>query len=597
MKPDPKKHKKSTGSRGLDGIGASPGICIGEAWVLEKSGLTLPRYWVNNKEIGHEVERFQKALGKARSELDRIKDKLCKFDGKEQIHILDAYSLMLQDEMLSQNIVQTIKSEHINAEWALHKNLEKLKGVFANVEEQHFRERTSDFDYIGERILSYLVGKSEDLFKNIPTHAIIVAHDLSPAEAAQLVKFKIKGIVTEIGGKTSHTAIISRALEIPAVVACTGIVARAKSGDRIIVDGGSGKVILNPTPKQEKEFETSRQHEYAMQKILLKDIHLPAETRDGYRIRLAANMELVEEIHSIKEHGAEGVGLYRTEFLFLNRKQAPTEEEHFENYKLVLKSIYPNYATIRTLDIGGDKVPTHGTYEPEDNPALGLRAIRFCFKEKGLFKTQLRAMFRASVYGKLKILLPMISDLEELRKAKMILEEVKHDLEKDKVDYDPHVKVGIMIEVPSAVMVADELAREVDFFSIGTNDLIQYTLAIDRGNENVAYLYRPLHPAVLRMLEKTIDAAHREQIDVSVCGEMASEPLYILILLGLGLTELSMNALSVPRAKRIIRSVDFKAARALADKALLLKTASEMMAYVKRELHNLLGEHFKEYSL
>lgn len=597
MKTDRKKPKKPAQGLELEGIVASPGICIGEAFVLEKTSLNLPRYWVNNKEIQTEIDRFQKALAKAKVEMERIKDKLCKFDGKEQIHILEAYSMILQDEMLSQNTIQSIKNEHINAEWALYKNLEKVKAVFQDVAEGHFRERTSDLDYIGERILSHLAGKSEDLFKNIPPASIIVAHDLSPAEAAQLIKFKIKGIVTEIGGKTSHTAIISRALEIPAVVGCAGVTQRAHSGDKLIVDGGNGIVILNPSAKQEKEFEANRLHENAMQKVLLKDIHLPAETRDGYRVRLAANMELTEEIHSIKEHGAEGVGLYRTEFLFLNRKQPPTEEEHFENYKKVLKSIYPHYTTIRTLDIGGDKIPTNHNYEAETNPALGLRAIRFCFKERQIFKTQLRAMLRASVYGKLKILLPMITDLEELRKAKNILEEVKHDLERDKVDYDPRVKVGIMIEVPSAVMVAGELAREVDFFSIGTNDLIQYTLAIDRGNENVAYLYRPLHPAVLRMLRMAIDAAHREQIEVSVCGEMAGEPLFILILLGFGLNELSMNALSIPKAKKIIRSVDYTAARALLEKTLLLRTGTEMSAFVKRELHQLLGENFKEYSL
>lgn len=597
MKNDRKKSKKPAHDLELSGIVASPGICIGEAFVLEKTSLNLPRYWVNNKEIPQEIDRFQNALAKAKIEMERIKDKLCKFDGKEQIHILEAYSMILQDEMLTQNTVQSIKNEHINAEWALYKNLEKVKAVFQDVAEGHFRERTSDLDYIGERILSHLAGKNDDIFKNIPPQSIIVAHDLSPAEAAQLIKFKIKGIVTEIGGKTSHTAIISRALEIPAVVGCTGVTQRAHSGDKLIVDGGRGIVVLNPSTKQEKEFEANRQHENAIQKILLKDIHLPAETRDGYRVRLAANMELTEEIHSIKEHGAEGVGLYRTEFLFLNRKHPPTEEEHFENYKKVLKSIYPHYTTIRTLDIGGDKIPTNHQYETETNPALGLRAIRFCFKEKLIFKTQLRAMLRASVFGKLKILLPMISDLEELRKAKSILEEVKHDLDKEKIDYDPKVKLGIMIEVPSAVMIADELAREVDFFSIGTNDLIQYTLAIDRGNENVAYLYRPLHPAVLRMLRMAIDAAHRAQIEVSICGEMAGEPLYILILMGFGLNELSMNALSIPKAKKIIRSVDYTAARALQEKILLLRTGSEMLSFAKRELHTLLGENFKEYSL
>jgi phosphotransferase system enzyme I (PtsI) len=321
---------------------------------------------------------------------------------------------------------------------------------------------------------------------------------------------------------------------------------------------------------------------------------LPSETKDRFAIRLAANMELSEELISIKEHGAEGVGLYRTEFLFLNKDHPPTEEEHFENYKKVLSSIYPNYTTIRTLDIGGDKIPATRLYGPEANPALGLRAIRFSFKERHQFKNQLRAMLRASLYGKLKILFPLICDVEEIRKAKGILEEVKDDLRKNKIDFDPNVKVGVMIEVPSSVMVADELAREVDYFSIGTNDLIQYTLAIDRANEHVAYLYRPLHPAVLRMLKLTVDAAHREQIEISLCGEMAGDPLYILVLLGFGFNELSMNPLSIPRAKRLIRSVDFSEARALLDKTLLLKTATEMEAFVRKELPQILGENYRE---
>jgi len=596
MSPKTKSAKKS-GSVALKGIVASPGICIGEAYVLEKTSINLPRYWINNKEISTEIARFNRALDKTRQELERIKDKLCKFEGREQIHILDAYSMILQDEMLIQNTNASIKNEHINAEWALFKNLDKIKKVFLNVDTVHLKERTSDFDYIGERILKHLVGKSDDLFKNIPLHSVIVAHDLSPAETAQLIKFKIKGIITEIGGKTSHTAIISRALEIPAVVGCALVTQKVESGDRIVIDGGKGLVIPRPSAKIEREYEISRQHEDALQRVLLKDIHLPAETKDRQRVRLAANMELVEEIPSIKEHGAEGVGLFRTEFLYLNRKIAPTEDELFQNFKKVLKAVYPNYVTIRTLDIGGDKVPASHFYETEANPALGLRAIRFTFKEKGLFKTQLRAMLRASVYGKLKMLFPMITELEEVRKLKGILEEVKRELEKEKEDYDPNVRIGIMIEVPSSVMIADDLAREVDFFSIGTNDLIQYTLAIDRANEHVAYLYRPLHPAVLRMLKIAIDAAHREQIEVSVCGEMAGEPLFILILLGFGLNELSMNALSIPKAKRIIRSVEYSSARALLEKTLLLRTATEMEAYVRKELHHLLKDKFKEFAL
>lgn len=601
MNKSTKKTKKKAlaqkASKPLKGLSASPGISIGDAYVLEKADFKLPRYWVNNKEIPNEVKRFGAALDKTREELERIQEKLCKFEGREQIHILDAYRLILQDEMVTENTVRSIKNEHINAEWALYKNLEKIKNAFCDIEEAYLKERTNDFNYIGERILKHLVGKSEDLVKHIPKNSVIIAHDLSPAETSLLTKFKLKAIVTEIGGSTSHTAIISRALEIPAVVGCTGASEKIKTGDRVIVDGAQGMVIPRPSEKQQKEYENTRRHESALQRILLKDIHLPSETQDQHAIRLAANMELTEELSSIKEHGAEGIGLYRTEFLFLNRNSPPTEEEHFENYKKVLSSIYPNYTTIRTLDIGGDKIPSSRPYEMETNPALGLRAIRFSFKERHIFKEQLRAMLRASLYGKLKILFPLICDVEEIRKAKSILNEVKKELEKEKIDYDPNVKVGAMIEVPSSVMVADELAREVDFFSIGTNDLIQYTLAIDRANEHVAYLYRPLHPAVLRMLKQTVDAAHREQIEVSVCGEMAGDPLYILVLVGMGLSELSMNALSIPRAKRIIRSVDFAASRALFEKTMLLPTATEMENFVRKELHSLLGDNFKEYAL
>ncbi len=596
-----KKKNKTTKSldkektpRQLKGISASPGICIGEAYVMEKASVNLPRYWVNNREVPSEITRFKAALSKTEDELEKIKEKLCKFEGREQIHILDAYNLILHDEMLTKNTIQSIKNEHINAEWALYKNIEKIRDAFFNIDEHYLRERTSDFNYIGERILKHLIGEPDELFKHIPANSIIVAHDLSPAETSQLIKFKIKGIVTEIGGSTSHTAIISRALEIPAVVGCSQASEKINNGDRVIVDGTKGIVFPRPTTEQERESEIHRRHEDHIQKILLKDIHLPSETRDHYRIRLAANMELTEEINSIKEHGAEGVGLYRTEFLFLNRKTAPTEEEHFENYKKVLSAMYPNYTTIRTLDIGGDKIPTSQPYEVENNPALGLRAIRFSFKEKHIFKDQLRALLRASLYGKLKILIPMVSDVEDIRKVKQILGDVKEELIKEKMDFDPNVKLGAMIEVPSSVMVANELAKEVDFFSIGTNDLIQYTLAIDRANEHVAYLYRPLHPAVLRMLRMIIDAAHREQIQVSVCGEMAGDPMYILILLGFGLNELSMNALSIPKAKKIIRSVEFSEARALLEKTMLLPTAKEMEQFVKREMHHLLGDSVRE---
>lgn len=589
-----KKPTKKKPARKFKGIPASPGIFIGSAYILEKAKLNIPHYWVNNKEVPIEKNRFSKAIEATRLELEKIQEKLCRFEGQEQIGILDAYRLILQDETLTQDTHNTIEKEHINAEWALEKNLEMIKKAFGQVKEVYLKERAQDFKYIGDRILRHLIGHSEEALKGIPKDTVLIAHDLSPAETSQLNKLKVKALVTEIGGSTSHTAIIAQALEIPAVVGCHEATEKIKPGEKIIVDGTKGIVLPGPTPKQQKDYDISRKHENALQKVLLKDIHLPSETRDGYTVRLAANMELTEELPSIKEHGAEGIGLYRTEFLYLNRSTPPTEEEHFECYKKVLSAIYPNYTTIRTLDIGGDKIPNRRPYDTENNPALGLRAIRYSLREKHVFKNQLRAMLKASLYGKLKILFPLISDIEEFLQAKAIFHEVQDSLKKEKIDFDPNVKVGAMIEVPSSVMVADELAREADFFSIGTNDLIQYTLAIDRANESVAYLYRPLHPAVLRMIKKTVDAAHREQIEVSVCGEMAGDPLYLLVLVGLGLHELSMNALSIPRAKRMIRTVDFSGARALFEKTLLLKTSKEMEQFVRKELTKLMGENYKE---
>jgi phosphotransferase system enzyme I (PtsI) len=590
------KSKPKTRSIHIRGIPASFGIARGPVYLLERTHVSIPHYWISNKELNPEIQRFKNALEKTLEQLGKIKDRLCKYGGRDQIHILDSYSMILKDEMLVKNTLNAMKSERINAEWALQKNLDRIKEVFSNVDEEYFRERKSDLDYVGDRILKNLVGTSEDLLQNIPPHSIIVGHDLSPADTAQLMKFRVAGFVTEMGSKTSHTAIIARAMQIPSVVACPRITQRVHTGDTIIVDGTEGRALINPTESEINQYEQTRKHEASVERMLLKEIHLPTQTQDGFRIHLAANMELTEEIDTIKQHGAEGVGLYRTEFLFLNRSTPLSEAEHFENYKKVLKAIYPYYSTIRTLDIGVDKVPTEHKYDREINPALGMRAIRFCLREKDLFKTQLRALLRASVYGKLKIMFPMVCSLGEMRQAKQILNETRRELDREKIEYDPNVKIGAMIEVPAAVMIAEELAQEVDFFSIGTNDLIQYTLAIDRTNENVAYLYRPLHPAILRMIKKVVDAAHQEEIEVSICGEMASEPLYIMIVLGLGLTELSMNAISIPRVKRIIRSLLFKDAKAVLEKILQMNNEAEMESFVKKEMRRLIPPESLEMS-
>ncbi|MCP5468456.1 MAG: phosphoenolpyruvate--protein phosphotransferase [Deltaproteobacteria bacterium] len=582
------KLKKTTHQ--LKGIGTSPGIYIGAAYLIKKPDLILPRYWINNKEINNEVQRFLEALEKTSEEIEKIQEKLCKFEGRQQINILDTYHLILQDKMLRDNTVQYIKTDHINAEWALHKTTKKIRKSIPETHTPQLQEKTSDFNDIKERIIRQLLGKNEEIYGHLPKHSIVVAHDLSPAETSQLIKFNIKGIITEVGGITSHTAIISRALEIPCVVACQHALTHIKTGNTIIVDGAKGNVIIHPSKQQTENFKQHQNYHLELKKIFLKETHLPAETKDKHRIHLTANMELMEELQSIKENGAEGIGLYRTEFTYINRKDLPNEEELFKNYQHTLKSIYPYSVTIRTLDIGGDKVLKNYPYEKETNPALGLRAIRFCLREKAIFKTQLRAMLRASLYGKLKILFPLICELEEIQRAKKILNEVKDELRREKIEFDDNAKIGIMIEVPSSVMIAEELAQEVDFFSIGTNDLIQYSLAIDRSNENVTYLYRPLHPAILRMLKISLAAAKKYKININVCGEMASDPLYIMFLVGMGFRELSMNALSIPRAKRMIRMMTYSQAKNLLSEAMHLKTAYEIESYAKRHLEKIFGK-------
>ncbi|MBF0492305.1 MAG: phosphoenolpyruvate--protein phosphotransferase [Deltaproteobacteria bacterium] len=572
----------------LKGIAAAPGIAMGQAFVLEKSPLQIPQYWIPVKELNSEIQRFQESILKINEDFLRIKERLCKYEGQAQIHILESYGMILQDELLVQNTIDHIKSEHINAEWALQKTLTRIKSVFSNFEESYFRERQSDIDYIGQKIIEHLVvGNTQEPMSNLPLNSILVAQDLSPAETSELHKYRIKGFVTEVGGETSHTAIVSRAMHLPAVLGCKQITQKIKNGETLILDGEAGIVILHPGPEELAHYQSLQKESVQADKKLLKQIHLPTETLDHFRLHLLANIELVEEIDSLKMQGAEGIGLFRTEFLFLNRAQAPSEEEQFQIYKKVVESVYPLPATIRTLDIGADKIPTQHKYKSEPNPALGLRAIRFCLKEKTLFKAQLRALLRASVFGRLKVMLPMISSLSEVAQVKKLLEEIKEELSAKKIDYDPHLPLGVMVETPSAVILAREIAREVDFLSIGTNDLIQYSLAVDRINEGVAHLYKPLHPTVLRLMKMTVQAAQEAHIPVGVCGEMASSPWYILILLGLGFSQLSMNALSIPRVKGMIRALSFREAKAVFEHALTFEYEQDLESFVRKELKRL----------
>jgi phosphotransferase system enzyme I (PtsI) len=447
--------------------------------------------------------------------------------------------------------------------------------MFDTIDNDYLKERKSDFDYLNNWILKHLSGSDEESLQDIDEKVILIAHYLSPADTAQMNREKIIGFVTDIGGKTSHTAILARALKIPAVVGAERASLLVSRGDRIILDGREGLIIVNPTKESTKQYrERGVQYDH-LEKALLKERDLPAETEDGRRVSLTANVEMVEEVNAVLEYGAEGIGLYRTEFLCLGQGRIPSEEEHFQVYKSVLERMAPYPVTIRTFDFGSDKSPNINHLQQEVNPALGLRSIRYCLREGAIFKDQLRAILRASHYGKVKILFPMISGLDELIRARNMYEEAKQEVAKKGQPFDPALEIGIMVEVPSAALIADVLAREVDFFSIGTNDLIQYCLAIDRVNKEVAYLYDPLHPSILRLLRTVVDAGHQEGIHVGMCGEMASDLRYIYLLVGFGFDHLSMVGSMVPWIKKVVRSTNYQEAKKLVETLLQSKDSEE----------------------
>jgi phosphotransferase system enzyme I (PtsI) len=572
----------------IHGIGASPGIVIGKAYMVERFKVRLPQKRILSEQVKGEVERFLKAIQQSRDQLAEIKEKILDPEVRKHAFILDVHVMILNDQMLIQDTVDAIRKKKVNAEWALDLTVEKLDAAFKAIEDEYLRERRSDLHYVSARIFRNLLGKKHDDITKIKGKVVIVAHDLSPADTLQMNLKYVAGFITDIGGKVSHTAILSRSLGIPAVVGLEVATSLVNGGDLLVIDGETGEVAINPTEEVSQSFLERKRRVKTMEREILKYASLPAETRDGVRIRLQANIEMVEEIASAKTHGAEGIGLYRTEILYLNRKDLPTEEEHYQTYRRLAESIFPASATIRTLDIGGDKFLPDYSKSNEMNPAMGLRAIRFSIKETDIFKAQLRGILRASAHGKLRILFPMISGIEEIRQAKAILEEVKKGLAKARILFDRGIEIGAMIEIPSASVTVDLLSKEVDFFSIGTNDLIQYALAIDRINEHVSYLYEPLHPAILRIIRGVVQSAHQARIPVAICGEMAAEPAYALILLGLGLNEFSMNPVAIPKVKKILRMARFEETRSLVEELFQFPTASEIECYVQ----NWMAERF-----
>lgn len=578
----------------MKGIGVSSGIVIGRAYLLERGMPELAHFcYLDMAEVDNEVERFRAAIKESRDQMLRIKAKMEEDSrGKEHIRIIDAHLMMLKDNMLINDTIKLIRQERVNAEWALSKVLEDLMEFFVKMDDPYIRERGSDIEHIVSRVMLNLSGRKHESVTDLKTPAIIVAHDITPADTAQMDKAMVQGFLTDVGGRTSHSAIMARSLEIPAVVALENITRKAETGDLIIVDGATGTVIINPSESVIDVYKKRRKRFESYGKALFDYRDLPCETTDGRRVKLMGNIELAEELDSLIEHGAEGIGLYRTEFLYMNRKDLPSEDEQIKAYKHIVKKMSPNPVIIRTLDVGADKVAAGVDSIKESNPAMGLRAIRFCLKNTDIFKTQIRAILRASAFGRIKIMFPMISGIDELRQAKSVLDEAMAELKAHGTAFDEKMEIGAMIEVPSAAIIADLIVKEVDFVSIGTNDLMQYSLAIDRVNEHVAYLYEPFHPAVLRMIKNVADAANKAGVSVSVCGEMAGEPAYAFILVGFGVDQLSMNATSILRVKRFIRSISLVDAKKICKTITSLATATDVEGYISAKMPELYKDEF-----
>jgi len=578
------------GQKRLRGIAVSPGIIIGKAHLVDRSKVNIPyRYLIRDEQLDGEIERFRDALRTTEDQLITLKNRMPD-QVKEHGFILDTCLMIVNDSMLTDSTIETISNDKINAEWALKKSLEKIRHNFSKIDDNYISSRISDVENVAEKILRNLSGEPLESLSGINERVIIVAHELSPADASELNVDKIMGFITDVGGRTSHTAIMAQAFEIPAVMGLESATYLVEDGDLLIVDGNSGEVIANPDESLVIQYQEKQLQYEEYQSSIATIGQLPAVTLDGYRIAVKANVEIIEEVKSVREYGAEGIGLFRTEFLYLRSKGLPGEEELFEDYKKVVEFIAPDPVTIRTLDLGGDKFSSETEISKEVNPALGLRAIRFCLTKPEIFRTQLRAILRASVFGRVKLMFPMISGLQEVLDAKKILDQVKHELDHDKIEYDRELSVGIMIEIPSAVAMAEVLAEHVDFFSIGTNDLIQYALAIDRINEHVAFMYQPFHPAILRMIQQVVNAAKNAGIGLSLCGEMAGDPLCVPILLSLGIKELSVNARIIPVIKKIIRSISMKEAYADFENVMKLGTAKEVKSYISNHMNNLVSE-------
>jgi phosphotransferase system enzyme I (PtsI) len=577
----------ATTERVFQGIGVSPGVARGKILVYRTAEEVIPEYDITAEQVPQEIIRFEKALIKTREQLHELQDRIASGVGSTApSSIMEVHLSITEDPALIEPIMGRLPAERKNVEHILHEVIHKYVNTLQSLPDDYLRERAADVQDVGHRILRNLLGREHFGLANVPPGTIVIAYDLSPSDTSSINRQNVAGFATDIGSHTSHTAIVARSLSLPAVVGLRDVSQHVRDGQNALLDGYSGTLVIEPSQQTLFVYGQIEQKRHTVEERLASLRDLPAETLDGHRIILAGNIELPSDVPPLQQVGAEGIGLFRTEFLYLNRKDYPSEEEQYEKYVEVARAVKPHPVIIRTLDLGGDKFRSEDT-PSESNPFLGFRAIRFCLANVSLFTPQLRAILRASVEGNVQIMYPMISGLAEVIQANDLLDSVKNDLRRQNIPFDENIKIGAMIEIPSAALTAEMIAQEVDFFSIGSNDLIQYTMAVDRVNEKVANLYDPTHPAILRLIRSVVEAAHNNNIPVAVCGEMAGQPLYVPLLVGMGVDELSVAASSIPRVKEVIRRLKLAEAQELAATTLHVTHGHEVQAMLNALLERI----------